>query len=104
MSPLVMPVSGNITRLGWVTSTEGPGGMAAAFFLRDLGSGSLAEPICFGLRAFPFVFLSAGEGVSTVSRIHAWGDLSSRKPWNEGCRMLPSRVHSENSICPTSLG
>src|SRR5438270_10371789 len=42
---------------------------------------------------------SGGSSLTT-----ARGSLSSRRPLNEGCRRVPSRVHSLNSTSPTSLG
>jgi hypothetical protein len=38
------------------------------------------------------------------SRTTSRGRLSSRNPWNDGCRNVPSRVHSVNDTSPTSCG
>ena len=43
--------------------------------------------------------------VSTArSRITSFGFLSSRNPWNDGWRSVPSLVHSVNSISADELG
>ena len=38
------------------------------------------------------------------SRTHSTGDLSARSPRNEGCRSLPSAVHSVNGTCASCFG
>src|SRR4051812_33866396 len=49
------------------------------------------------------LFLSfAGE--FGISRTTSFAGLSSRRPWNDGCRRRSSEVHSLNTISPTSSG
>src|SRR3954465_3637179 len=54
------------------------------FFGRDFGSALLDD---FG-----------------ISLTTSFAGLSSRRPWNDGCRSWPSDVHSVNSISPTRSG
>jgi hypothetical protein len=47
---------------------------------------------------------SAAATRSARSRTTSRAFLSSRSPWNDGWRSVPSRVHSVNDTSPTSVG
>jgi hypothetical protein len=46
----------------------------------------------------------AAAGVTSRSRTTSAAGLSSRRPWKDGCRILPSDVHSLNVTSATSSG
>src|SRR5688500_5968043 len=105
-----MPSSGYSTRSGFVRRT--PATSASPFPLRDavvdFARGGFARLVFVD---FVLVFMaplleefSNAAGDLGISRVILVGGLSSRKPWNEGCRRRPSLVHSPNSTWATNSG
>src|SRR5438270_11553437 len=61
------------------------------------------EIAAFRRRDLVAAFSSFSRGFG-ISRTTSSAGLSSRRPWNDGCRRRSSEVHSLNSTSPTSSG
>ncbi len=87
--------------IGMREANAGDGGFGIGAFRRRTRRLRLGRGLCRFRLAFIRTFRVDDFG---ISRTTSFAGLSSRKPWNDGCRKRPSDVHSVNSTSATSSG